>query len=106
MLEECDIQEEEMHAQMVRHAYTAAEMCREGTIEVRLPELALGQAAALLAKPDGMGAADRACDKHLRKAVAQAHTMWDKEARMVDAERPHSVTKLLRRHRQARREEQ
>ena len=115
MLEECGIQEGEMHAQMVRHAYAgvavglaraAEEMCREGPIEVRLPELALDQAANLLVRPDGMCAADRARDKHLRKAVAQAHILWDKVARMVDEERPHSVTKLLRRHRQERREEQ
>ena len=51
VLEECGIQEGEMHAQMVRHAYAgvavglaraAEEMCREGPIEVRLPELVLG----------------------------------------------------------------
>ena len=115
MLEECGMQEGEMHAQMVGHAYAgvaawlaraAAEMSRERSIEVRLPELTLDQAADVLARPDGRCAADRACGKYLRKAAAQAHTMWDEVARMVDAARLYSVTKSPRRHRQARREEQ
>ena len=84
MLEECGMQEGEMHAQMVGHAYAgvaaglaraATSMCNKRPIEVRLPELALDQAADLLARPDGMCAADRACDRYLRKAVALAHTL-------------------------------
>ena len=115
MLEEHGVQEGEMHTQLVGHTYAgiasslaraAVEMCSGRPLEVHLPELALNQAADLLARPDGMCAADRACDKYLRKAVAQAHTLWDKAAHMVDAARPHSVTNSLMRHQQERRDEQ
>ena len=84
MLEECGMQQEEMNEEMVGHAYAdvaaglarvAAEMCRERPIEVRLSELVLDLVADLLAKSDQMCAADRACDKYLRKAVAQEHIM-------------------------------
>ena len=73
MLEKRDMQERGMHAQLVGHAYAgvaaslaraAAGMCCERPLEVRLPELALDQAADLLARPDGIvafvvGAANR-----------------------------------------------
>ena len=72
-----------MHAQLVGHAYAgvatslarvAAVMCEQRPLEVRLPELALDQAADLAARPDGICAADRGYDRYLHKAVAQAHT--------------------------------
>ena len=50
-------------------------MCEKRPLEVRLPELALDQAADLLARPDRMCAADRACNKYLHKTAAQAHTL-------------------------------
>jgi hypothetical protein len=115
VLENCGMQEGEMHAQMVGHAYAgvaaglagaAAVMCRERPIEVRLPELALDQAADLLARPDGMCAGDRACDRCLHKAVARALALCDAAAHRVDAARPDSVTVSLRRHREERREAQ
>ena len=81
-------------------------MCRERPIEVRLPEFALDQPADLLATPDGMFAADRACNRYLHKAVARAHKMWDAAPRRVDAARPNNVTVSLKRHREERREEQ
>ena len=83
----------------------AAVMCEQRPLEVRLPELALDQAADLLARPDGMCAADRACTSYLRKAVARAHTLWDTAARRVDAARLDSMTELLRQHREERLEE-
>ena len=115
VLEKCDMQEEGMHAQMVGHAYAGmaaglaravAAMCNRRPIKVRLPELALDQAADLLAGPDGMCAAYSACDRYLHKAVALAHALWDAAARRVDAARPDSVTVSLRCHREERREEQ
>ena len=115
VLEKCGMQERGVHAQMVGHAYAgvaaglaraATSMCNKRPIEVRLPELALDQAADLLARPDGMCAADRACNRYLHEAVAQAHTVWNAVASMLHVARSHSVTKSLRQHRQERREEQ
>ena len=109
------ILEERMHAQLVRHAYAgvttclaraAAVMCDQRPLQVRLPELALDQAADLLARPDGMCAADRVCNRYLHEAVAQAHAVWNAVASMLHVARSHSVTKSLRQHRQERREEQ
>ena len=68
--------------------------------------LALDQAADLLARPDRMYAADRACDRYLHKAAARAHALWDAVARRVDAARPDSVEASLSPHREERREEQ
>ena len=53
-----------------------------------------------------MCATDRACDRYLHKAFAQAYTLWDAAARMVDAARQHSVAVSLRRHREEHREKQ
>ena len=50
-------------------------MCRERPLEVRLPELAPDQAADLLTRPDGVCAADRACDRYCHKAAAQAYML-------------------------------
>ena len=36
-----------------------------------------------------MRVADRACNRYLHRAVAQAHSLWDAAARVVDAARPH-----------------
>ena len=59
VLEKCGMQEEGMHAQIVGHVYAGlavglvrvvAAMCNRRPIKVRLPELALDQAANLLAR--------------------------------------------------------